>query len=35
VDPGPSISFGGGHVRLDVGPFGVREISWVRFSHTC
>jgi hypothetical protein len=33
VDPGPSMSFGSGHVRLDVVPFGIIKICWVRFSH--
>jgi hypothetical protein len=35
VGPWASISFGSGHVRFDVFPFGVREICWVRFSHAC
>ncbi len=36
VDPWPPMSFGSGHVRLDVVPFIViREICWVRLSHTC
>ena len=35
VDPRASVSFGSGHVRLDVVPFGIREICWVRFSHAC
>jgi hypothetical protein len=32
MDPGPSISFGGRHVRLDVVTFGTGEICWVRLS---
>jgi hypothetical protein len=35
VDPGASESFGGWHVRLDVVPFGIGAIRWVRFSHAC
>ena len=35
VGPGASISFGRGHVRLDVIPFGIGKICWVRFSHAC
>jgi hypothetical protein len=35
VSPRPSVSFGSGHVRLDVVPFGIGKIRWVRFSHTC
>ena len=35
VDHRASISFWCGHVRLDVVPFGIGEICWVRFSHTC
>ena len=35
VSPRPSQPFGCGHVRLDVFPFGVGKIRWVRFSHTC
>ena len=35
VSPRPSQLFGCGHVRLDVFPFGVGKIRWVRFSHAC
>jgi hypothetical protein len=35
VDPGPSESFGGWHVRLYVVPFGVGKIRRVRLSHAC
>src|SRR5215203_7250172 len=35
VGPGPSVSLGGGQVRLYVVPFGVGKVRWVRFSHTC
>jgi hypothetical protein len=35
VSPRPSVSFWGGQVRLDVLPFGIGKIRWVRFSHTC
>jgi hypothetical protein len=35
VDPGPSMSFRCGHVRLDIVPFGVGVIRRVRFSHAC
>ena len=35
VDPGSSVSCGGGHVRLDVVPFGVGKIRRVRLSHAC
>jgi hypothetical protein len=31
----PPMFLGSGHVRLDVVPFGIREICWVRLSHTC
>ena len=35
VGPRPPLSFGSGHVRFEVIPFGVGEIRWVRFSHAC
>ena len=35
VDPGASISFGGGQVGLYVFPFGVGKIRGVSFSHAC
>jgi hypothetical protein len=35
VDPGASMACGGGQMRLDVVPFGIGKIRWVRFSHTC
>ena len=35
VDPGASMSFGGGQMRLDVVPLGIRKIRWVMSSHTC
>jgi len=31
VSSGASTGIGGGHVRLDVIPFGVGKICWVRF----
>jgi hypothetical protein len=33
VDPRPSMSFGGGQVRLGIFPFGIGKIRRVRFSH--
>jgi hypothetical protein len=35
MDPGASISFGGGQVRFDVVPFDIGKIRRVRFSHAC
>src|SRR5215208_7456802 len=35
VDPGASISCGGWQMRLDVVPFDIGKIRWVRFSHAC
>jgi hypothetical protein len=35
VGPRSSVSLGGGQVRLDVIPFDIGKIRWVRFSHTC
>ena len=35
VGPRPAMSLGGGQVRLDVFPFGVGQIRWVRLSHAC
>jgi hypothetical protein len=29
------MSFGGWHVRLDVGPLGIGEVCRVRLSHAC
>jgi hypothetical protein len=33
MDPRSPMFLGSGHVRLDVVPFGIRKISWVRLSH--
>ena len=35
VGPRSSMALGRGHVRLDVIPFGIGKICWVRFSHAC